>query len=210
MVCHITILARSRQAEIYHIGAVTTGESCHNRAVEQVSKNRIREQRERRQWSQESLAIAAGTTAQTISRLENGKRGLNDKWLERLSAALGLTKADLLANAHTVPGRRPRASEIEAFLLAFWRSLSPRDQSYVLGVINLLADLVTESEAGRSPRPLPGIRDAQNLRSPGATMVERMLLDFWRSLQPMDQKFVLDIVNLWQDRTLSVRQSRKS
>lgn len=109
--------------------------------------NRIREHREFKDWSQEKLAEEMGTTPQTISRLEKGQRNLNDKWLERLAKALGTTKADLLSDAFSVPGRPPGQSDLpkdatERALLDFWRHLSPEAQNVVLNIIDGWADRI--------------------------------------------------------------------
>lgn len=190
--------------------------------------NRIREHRDRLQWTQEQLATRIGTTAQQISRLENDKRGLDDKWLTLLAGAMGLSKADLLTDGHAVPTkplaapaartRRPPstprvdfppalADDPERALLKFWRTLSPSDQTYVLGGINYLAGIVLEgqSETGFDPGALPSPGEAPKPLPAGITRVERMLLDFWRSLHPIDQRFVIDIVNLWANRILRRR-----
>lgn len=60
------------------------------------SKNRIRELRNLRAWTTEELALRAGTTNATISRLEQGKQSLNVDWLMRLAAALQVRTVDLL------------------------------------------------------------------------------------------------------------------
>lgn len=48
----------------------------------------LREWREYRLMTQEQLADRLGTTKGVISLLESGERGLSDKWLRRLGAAL--------------------------------------------------------------------------------------------------------------------------
>lgn len=107
--------------------------------------NRIREHRKRLGWSQEKLADEAGTTTQQVSRLEKSQRRLADEWLERLARALAVTKADLLSDAFSIPGRPPGQSDlakdaVERTLLDFWRNLSPEAQDVVLNIVNGWAD----------------------------------------------------------------------
>lgn len=52
--------------------------------------------REHRGKTQEQLADDIKTTAPVISLLESGDRGLNAKWLRKLSKALNATPTDLL------------------------------------------------------------------------------------------------------------------
>lgn len=61
--------------------------------------NRIRDVRLAKGWTLADLAAACDppTTAQTIGRLETGMRGLSVLWLERLAAALGVDRQELLA-----------------------------------------------------------------------------------------------------------------
>jgi transcriptional regulator with XRE-family HTH domain len=63
--------------------------------------NRIKELRERRKLSQESLAKRAGTSTPQIQRLESGKRRLNADWIKRLSNALNIEEYELFAEPFT-------------------------------------------------------------------------------------------------------------
>lgn len=60
------------------------------------SRNQLGAWRKFRGLNQEQLAEATGTTKATISRLESGKVGLSQKWLEALAPVLGTTPAGLL------------------------------------------------------------------------------------------------------------------
>lgn len=62
-----------------------------------VKRNHLAEWRRHRGLSQEQLAEAAHTSKATISRLEAGKRGLSQKWLEVLAPPLDTTPAGLLS-----------------------------------------------------------------------------------------------------------------
>jgi transcriptional regulator with XRE-family HTH domain len=56
----------------------------------------LREWREHRKMTQEQLALAIGTNASVISLLEDGKRRLSDKWLNRLAPALKTSRGAIL------------------------------------------------------------------------------------------------------------------
>ncbi|HXV74495.1 MAG TPA: helix-turn-helix transcriptional regulator [Sphingomonadales bacterium] len=60
-------------------------------------QSRIREIRKRKGLTLQELAERAGTTAQTIGRLETGMRTLSLKWVERIAEALATDAAELLA-----------------------------------------------------------------------------------------------------------------
>lgn len=107
-----------------------------------TSGDLIRQQRERNGLKQEELAAVIGTTGQQISRLETGTRQVTEKWLARLSRALGCTPADLLPETVSVARAEPRASDVlrldatEIMLLDFWRSLSTDNQLVILKIVN--------------------------------------------------------------------------
>ena len=58
-------------------------------------KNRIKELRVERSWSQEHLANLIGTTNQQIGNLERGDRRLSDVWMEKLCRAFEIDPGDL-------------------------------------------------------------------------------------------------------------------
>jgi len=60
-------------------------------------QSRIREIRKRKGLTLQELAERAGTTAQTIGRLETGMRTLSIRWVERIAKALGTEAAELLS-----------------------------------------------------------------------------------------------------------------
>lgn len=70
-----------------------------NFMLEKDKKNVLYEMRIRKKMTQKDVADATGTTANQISRLENGDRELTPKWLERLSKALNCSKGELLGEA---------------------------------------------------------------------------------------------------------------
>lgn len=61
-------------------------------------KNRIKELRSARGITQEKLAELCDTSTPQIQRLESGNRQLNNKWIERISAALNVAPHDLFAS----------------------------------------------------------------------------------------------------------------
>lgn len=59
-------------------------------------KNRIREIRKAKGLTLQQLADLAGTTHQTVQRLEKAERKLSQEWMERIGRALGVPPAVLL------------------------------------------------------------------------------------------------------------------
>ena len=86
-------------------------------------KNVLYEMRIRKKMTQKDVADATGTTANQISRLENGDRELTPKWLERLSKALNCSKGELLGEEGI--------SEEEREILDMYKQLSA-DQKNVI------------------------------------------------------------------------------
>lgn len=107
-------------------------------------KNRVREHRERIGMTLERLAELAETTPQQISRLELGKRRLTDGWMQRLSVALNVRKAELLIESggpSELPGDPYIAKDdTERRLLLFWRNLSDETQDVVLDFLDSFAN----------------------------------------------------------------------
>ena len=76
---------------------------------------RLRTARERARLSTRDVATRAGVSAGFISQLENGKRGASVAVLKRISAAVGISVADLLTEQ--APASRPvlRANQRPVF-----------------------------------------------------------------------------------------------
>lgn len=94
-----------------------------NFMLEKDKKNVLYEMRIRKKMTQKDIADATGTTANQISRLENGDRELTPKWLERLSKALNCSKGELLGEEGV--------SEEEREILDMYKQLSA-DQKNVI------------------------------------------------------------------------------
>lgn len=94
-----------------------------NFMLEKDKKNVLYEMRIRKKMTQKDVADATGTTANQISRLENGDRELTPKWLERLSKALNCSKGELLGEEGI--------SEEEREILDMYKQLSA-DQKNVI------------------------------------------------------------------------------
>jgi transcriptional regulator with XRE-family HTH domain len=77
--------------------------------------NRLREARETARLSTRDAAARAGVSAGFISQLENGKCGVSVGVLKRLSAAVGISVADLLADETPVARPVLRAHERPVF-----------------------------------------------------------------------------------------------
>ena len=60
-------------------------------------QSRLREIRTQKGLTLQQVADRAGTTAQTIGRLETGMRTLSVKWINRIAEALGTDPAELLS-----------------------------------------------------------------------------------------------------------------
>lgn len=65
--------------------------------------NRIREWRQRREYTLAELAAEIGTTQTHLSRLELGDRPLTIEWMERIARKLDVHVGDLLRREHN-PG----------------------------------------------------------------------------------------------------------
>lgn len=59
-------------------------------------ENRIKHLRKKAGLTTQGLADLVGTSNQQIGYLERGERSLTQKWMDRISAALGVAPADLL------------------------------------------------------------------------------------------------------------------
>lgn len=157
-------IAKSCQAIILAIFAIHFhGQFFNNLAM----KNRITEWRKRRYMTMEKLALAIGTDASTINKLEKGKLRLSDRWLVPLAEALGIAPGDLIGNpvpldesgkpAMTLPTQR----QIPVYGLA---AGSLAGQTF----------LQTEPiEYIAAPHGLATVRDAYALMVKGASMEPR-------------------------------------
>lgn len=106
--------------------------------------NRIKELREKRGWTQDQLAEAAGTSFQQVSRLENGTRRLTVEWMQRIAKALGVHPAALLADQP--PNSDSLAKDAEhALLIRLWDMLDLSEKRMIASIardkgIEILAD----------------------------------------------------------------------
>jgi transcriptional regulator with XRE-family HTH domain len=95
------------------------------------ARNYVREWREFRKLKQEKLAEKAGYSAATISQLETGKQGYEEKTLVRLAAALDCEPSDLIAGP---PELAPLVNQV--------RNLPPdRREDVIDALMRLLVDL---------------------------------------------------------------------
>lgn len=90
------------------------------------NRNYLRAWREFREMSQEALAEKVGTTGSVISMLENGNRGLSDKWLRKLAPALGTTPGNLLDHD---------PNELPTDILDIWDHIPERDRAVARRVL---------------------------------------------------------------------------
>ncbi len=103
-------------------------------AVRKFPQNNVRKFRHEAGLTLEKLGELAGTTGQTVSRIELGKRGIN-QWLEPLAIALGKRPSELIyevADISTPPSRREFAQNTdEARILIAWRAFTRREQAII-------------------------------------------------------------------------------
>ena len=66
-------------------------------------QSRIREIRKEKGLTLQDVADRAGTTAQTIGRLETGMRTLSIKWVQRIATALGTDPGELQVPMEPLP-----------------------------------------------------------------------------------------------------------
>ncbi len=97
-----------------------------------MRKNFIREIRKSRGLTLQQLADLIGTSNQQISNHEAGKRKLTIEWLEKYSAALKCTPADIMS------GPTKEDPELEA-LLARLKKLKPKYFQRIYGAIEMMA-----------------------------------------------------------------------
>lgn len=89
------------------------------------NRNFLREWRQDRQHTQESLAAELGTTKGVISQFENGHRKLNIQWLDRLAAALQCSPGDILDN---------NPNELPDEIRTSWLKASPQQRKQIAAV----------------------------------------------------------------------------
>ena len=91
--------------------------------------NKLKEIRTKYKISQAELARRLDTTQGQVCRLEISTRQLTENWLERLSKALGCTKAELLGEAPTLTQR-------ESAFLEMLRKLPAEDQLDIMAELH--------------------------------------------------------------------------
>ena len=90
----------------------------------------IRQARKARNWTQEQLASAIGTTQQTINRWESGQTEPKVSDLRKISNALGITLTFLLGLDDVSESQTLSDSENE--LIELFRKLTPNGKHAVL------------------------------------------------------------------------------
>lgn len=77
-------------------------------------RNRIRELRTTKGWSQQDLAEAYGTSQQHIQRMESGDQRLNTDHMTRLGEVFGIDPLEVLVDPTEQSIRAPVLDEIQA------------------------------------------------------------------------------------------------
>ena len=101
---------------------------CEGYTAPMMLNLRIRELREARGWSLETLATKVGTSVPHLSQVERGVKNLNNRLIDAISSALGVEPFELFAP-------RQRRGEIDALLAR----LSDEDLARVADFANALA-----------------------------------------------------------------------
>lgn len=106
-----------------------------------IKKTPLYDLRQKKGLTQKDVADAIGTTANQISRLENGERKLAPEWLERLSKVLNCTKAELL-------GEEPAETLTpeEKIVLENFRTLSQDKKDVIKTTIFTFAESVKRKD----------------------------------------------------------------
>jgi transcriptional regulator with XRE-family HTH domain len=112
-------------------------------------RNRIKELRIAKGWSQEDLAERAGTTQQHIQRIEAGRQRLNTDHMEKFADIFQIHPFGVLV----ISAKHVIADE-EAQLIEWYRALSEKDQA----IIKAMLHPVETVNAGS------GTRDGENRR----------------------------------------------
>lgn len=114
-----------------------------------MKKNALFYIRKKMGLTQKQVAELVNTTPGQIFFLETGERKLSPEWLDRLSKALGCTKAELL-------GETPTLSREDQVMLEYFRRLPPkRKERYLRNLREEIEDL-EETEAPEKAKEKAG------------------------------------------------------
>jgi len=128
---------RHRKANFAYLALDRICQSGNVRAMPDYP-NRIKELREKRRMTIESLADAAGLSVSYASRIENGKRNLSVKNLAAIADALGVAQSEILAApADVVVQHVPLVSWVSAGRLWAHEPVEAKDITTTLSVAGL-------------------------------------------------------------------------
>lgn len=96
--------------------------------------NRIRELREGRGMTQAELAKLANVTPSALNKVEMGKRGLDQQWMDRLAAILDVAPADLLPDYQNPD----RLEGPEAALITMYRAADDTQRKQLIALARAL------------------------------------------------------------------------
>jgi transcriptional regulator with XRE-family HTH domain len=103
-------------------------------ANDRTPLNRIRELREAKGMTQVELAKRANVTPSALNKVEMGKRGLDQQWMERIAGVLGCSPADLLPDSQNPD--RPKGPE--HVLLTLYRQADETQKRQILALVQAL------------------------------------------------------------------------
>lgn len=113
---------------------------------------RIAEARSARGWSQEQLAVAVGTTQQTLQRWESGRTDPQVSKVEAISAALGVTMSYLLGVSDEMHPSTDGLSPDERRLVDLYRSTDARGRASIMRTAEGEAGVEGQSSDGFDTR----------------------------------------------------------
>lgn len=102
-----------------------------------MPRHYLKEWREFAEISQDELAERVGTTKSVISLLENGHRGLSDKWAYKLADAMKVRAGWILDFDPT---------EVPTDVLRTWLDIAAGDRPQALKVLRSFAKTGTDGE----------------------------------------------------------------
>ncbi|WIM04875.1 MAG: helix-turn-helix domain-containing protein [Candidatus Nitricoxidivorans perseverans] len=123
----------------------------------------IRKARLEQRVTLEKIALAAGTDAANLSRIERGKQGFSPEMIERIAQALKLPVSALYSYAEQQTatyrvepaGRQAGDDSVELPLREFCR-LNPENRILALEFIRMLLGLQKGRASGGRDPPMPG------------------------------------------------------
>lgn len=110
-------------------------------------KNRIREARQAKQWTQRRLADEIGTTPQTVQRYESGERDIRGNTLITIAKALDVSIGYLISTS--IEYYAIDMDDYQSRLIAAFEMLDVRCKRALVAAAEAMASEMTEKEETR-------------------------------------------------------------